>query len=120
MSNGTIVNHIKKLSFNLEENKKEKSAYYKAEEKSLINKLEEYKENHLMFILDFDKTFDNNMSERELRHVKLKQKVSGFFNSLESIQNYLNIKSFILCCQKQSKDFYKLIKNIFDNEAVTI
>ena len=90
-----------------EENKKEKSAYYKAEEKKLINRLEKYKENHLMFIL---MPFDNNMSERELRHVKLKQKVSGFFNSLESIQNYLNIKSFILCCQKQGKDFYKLIK----------
>ena len=46
---------------------------------------EKYKENNLMFILDFDMPFDNNMSERELRHVKLKQKVSGFFNSLESI-----------------------------------
>lgn len=88
--------------------------------KKLINRLEKYKENHLIFILDFGMPFDNNMSERELRHVKLKQKVSGFFNSPESIQNYLNIKSFILCCQKQGKDFYKLIKNIFDNEAVTI
>lgn len=103
-----------------EENKKEKSAYYKAEERSLINRLEKYKENHLMFILDFGMPFDNNMSERELRHVKLKQKVSGFFNSLEGAQNYLNIKSFILCCQKQGEDFYKLIKNIFDNEAVII
>ena len=37
-----------------------------------------------------------------------------------NIQNYLNIKSFILCCQKQNKDFYKLKKYIFDNEAVTI
>lgn len=37
-----------------------------------------------------------------------------------NIQNYLNIKSFILCCQKQGKDFDKLKKYIFDNEAVTI
>ena len=73
-----------------------------------------------MFILDFDMPFDNNMSDGEIIHVKLKQKVSGFFNSLECIQNYLNIKSIILCCQKQSKDFYKLIKNIFNNEAVTV
>ena len=55
---------------------------------------------------------DLNNKKKELRHVKLKQKVSGFFNSLESIQNYLNIKNFIPCCQKQGKDFYKLIKNI--------
>mgnify|MGYP004522488381 CR=1 FL=1 len=82
--------------------------------------MEKYKEDHLMVILDFGMPFDNNMPEMESRHVKLKQKVSGFFNSLKSIQNYLNIKSFILCCQKQSKYFYKLIKNIFNNEAVTV
>lgn len=37
-----------------------------------------------------------------------------------NIPNYLNIKIFILYCQKQGKDFYKLKKYIFDNEAVTI
>lgn len=69
-----------------------------------------------MFILDFDMPFDNNMSKT----YKVKIENISFFNSLEGIQNYLNIKIFILCYQKQSNDFYKLIKNIFDNEAVTI
>ena len=31
-----------------------------------------------------------------------------------NIQNYLNIKIFILCCQKQNKAFYKLKKYIFE------
>ena len=102
------------------QNKKVKSQYNKSEEKKLLKRLKKYKENHLLFIYDFSIPFDNNLSERELRHVKNKQKISGYFKSMKGLQNYLDIKSIILTCKNKSLDFYKMITNIFQNTPVTI
>ena len=40
------------------------------DEKNLIERLEKYKENHLLFAYDFSVSFTNNTSERGLRQVK--------------------------------------------------
>ena len=73
-----------------------------------------------MFLYDFSVPFDNNLSERDLRHVKIKQKVSGYFNSFKGIENYLNVKSIIGTLKKQGKDFYKEIFNIYEEIPVEI
>ena len=102
------------------ENKKIKSKYLRQEEQRLINRLKKYKENHLMFLYDFSVPFDNNLSERDLRHVKIKQKVSGHFNSMEGIKIYLHIKSIIGTLKKQGRNFYKEIFNIYEGIPVEI
>jgi hypothetical protein len=102
------------------QNKLEKSRFYKAEDKKLLNRLKKYKENHLLFLYDFNVPFDNNLSERALRHVKTKQKVSGYFSSMEGLQNYLDIKSIIITCKEQGIDFYKTIFNIYKGISVAI
>ena len=102
------------------ENKKVKSKYLRQEEQRLINRLKKYKENHLMFLYDFNVPFDNNLSERDLRHVKIKQKVSGHFNSMDGIKIYLNIKSIIGTLKKQGRNFYKEIYNIYEEIPVEI
>lgn len=102
------------------ENKKVKSKYLRKDEQRLLNRLKKYKENHLIFLYDFNMPFDNNLSERDLRHVKIKQKVSGHFNSMEGIKIYLNIKSIIGTLKKQGRNFYKEIFNIYENIPVEI
>lgn len=102
------------------ENKKTKGRYLKQEEKSLLNRLKKYKENHLMFLYDFSVPFDNNLSERDLRHIKSKQKISGYFNSFEGLEIYSNIKSIIGTLKKRGKEFYKLINNVFENIPVIL
>lgn len=102
------------------ENKKIKSKYLRQEEQRLLNRMKKYKENHLIFLYDFSMPFDNNLSERDLRHVKSKQKISGHFNSMEGIKNYLNIKSIIGTCKKQAINFYEIIWKLYENTPVTI
>lgn len=108
------------ISKGIEENRKVKSEYYKRNEKKLLNRLQKYKDNHLMFIYNFNLPFDNNLSERELRHVKSKQKISGYFKTINGLQGYLDIKSIIITCKKKCLNFYDIIKNIFENTPVTI
>lgn len=103
-----------------EENKKVKGKYLRQEEQRLLNRLKKYKENHLMFLYDFRVPFDNNLAERDLRHVKSKQKISGHFNSMEGIKIYLNIKSIIGTLKKRGQNFYNKIFKIYENIPVSI
>lgn len=102
------------------QNKKVKSKHLRQEEQRLQNRLKKYKKNHIMFLYDFSVPFDNNLAERDLRHVKIKQKVSGHFNSMEGQKIYLNIKSIIGTLKKQGRNFYKEIFNIYENIPVVI
>lgn len=108
------------IELGVEQNKQVKSKYYRNEEKKLLNRLRKYKENHLKFIYDFEISFDNNMAERDLRHVKSKQKISGCFRSDKGQESYLDIKSIILSLKKQCRDTYSAIKKIYMNIPVEI
>ena len=103
-----------------EENKKIKSKFLRQEEQRLLNRLKKYKENHLMFLYDFSVPFDNNLAERDLRHIKVKQKISGHFNSMEGMKIFANIESIISTLKKQGKNFYTEIYNIYENIPVCI
>lgn len=104
----------------IKENKKLRSKYYKEEERKLLRRLETYKDNHLLFAYDFTIPFDNNQSERDLRNVKSKLKISGCFRNENGMQNYLNLQSIIGTCRKKSLNFYQTIENIFKNIPVEI
>ena len=102
------------------ENKKIKQKFLRQEEQKLLNRLKKYKENHTMFLCDFNVPFDNNLSEREIRHVKTKQKISGYFNNLETCTLYCNIKSVIITLKKQCKDFYDEFYKLYKNNPVLV
>ena len=53
-----------------EENQKTKYKYARKDEKKLLNRMEKYMGNHLLFLQDFEVPFDDNMSERDLRKAK--------------------------------------------------
>ena len=59
-----------------EENRNTRHTYAKKEEKKLLNQMEKYRHNHLLFLHDFSVPFDNNMSKRDLRKVKNREKMA--------------------------------------------
>ena len=102
------------------ENKLLRKSHLKSEEKALLNKLTKYKKSHLLFIEDFSVPYDNNLSERDLRAIKTKKKVSGMHKAFESLVDYCNIRSIISTCKKQGLNYWHILSDIMNNNPITI
>lgn len=98
----------------LEENEKDSSSYYSNNEKTLIYRIMEYRDNYIYWILDFDIPFTNNQSERNLRGIKSKMKVSGQFQNVDRASDYANIRSYIETCRLYGKNEYDALKRLIE------
>ena len=104
----------------LEQNKKTPSKYLREKEKAVLKMLMKYKPNYLNYIKDFELPFDNNLSERDLRPVKTKKKISGCHRTFEGLKDYCNIRTIISTCIKQGINYFEFFRNILDNKTIPI
>ena len=96
--------------------KNTKSRFYQKEERKLLNRLKKYRDNHLLFAVDFSVPFDNNLSERDLRMVKTKCKVSGCFRSLDGAKTFANLMSVTKTAIKKNMSPFVAIRSVFNGE----
>lgn len=85
---------------------------------NLYKRMEKYMDNHLLFINDFSIPFENNQAERDVRMLKSKIKVSGYFSMLEGAQDFLTIRSVLQSCIKQKMNTYHSIQQLFDGDKI--
>ena len=100
------------------ENQKIDSKFYKDKAMKLTRRCEKYKGNHLAYIYDFNIPFDNNLSERDLRIIKTKTKISGGFRSEEGSQIYCDAISIIKTSKRRGTNPFKAILDIFNNKVL--
>jgi transposase len=68
---------------------------------NLLLRFSTRKEDTLRFLHDPSVPFTNNQAERDVRMMKLRQKISGGFRSLEGASDFAIIRSFLSTAKKQ-------------------
>lgn len=96
-----------------------KSNAYKKDEIRLLNRMEKYVHNHLLFLEKFYVPFSNNRAEADVRHVKIIQKI-GKFRSVEGANNYVITRSCYSTYQKNKVKIYDSLKLLLNNQPTLI
>jgi len=90
----------------------------KTKPRNLIERFRDYADDILRFFYDFKVPFDNNFSERDIRMMKVKQKISGCFRSFDGARFFARIRSFIVTARKQNVNVFKALKNLFMDSSI--
>lgn len=90
----------------------------KKEEKALLNRLVKYKENHLLFLYDFQIHYSDNMSEKDLRICKNREKMAGGFRTASGRDMYCKIMSFIETVKRRKQNIYGSIMELMKGRPV--
>jgi len=90
----------------------------RSEFNAMLNRLTKFKDSYLLFMRDYKVPFTNNLTERDLRNEKTKEKVSGLFRSWKGIEDHSKVRSFLSTLKKRGKDLFCAIKKVIGKEPV--
>lgn len=79
----------------------------------LLNRLIKHRDWVLIFLYDPLVPFTNNQAERDIRMLKVQQKVSGYFKTEEGARDYCRIRSYILTMQKRGMNKHEALTQLF-------
>ncbi len=98
----------------------DQNRYFGPDERALIFRLQHYKQNYFEWIKDFSIPTTNNLSERSLRFVKTKDKVSGQFQSIEYAEYFADIRTYLETCSRNGVNEYKALLRLTKNNPFSI
>lgn len=85
--------------------------------RNFLERLRSQKASVLGFMYDFEVPFDNNQAERDLRMMKLKQKISGSFRSQHGSKRFCRIRGYISTLRKQGRNVLDALISLFSGKS---
>ncbi len=84
--------------------------------KNLLDRFVGYKGDILRFMSDFKVPFDNNQAERDVRMMKVQQKISGTFRSVQGACSFCRIRGYISTVKKNNLSVIDAIGAVFNGK----
>jgi len=94
-----------------------KRSGYEKKAFNLLTRLDRHRADVLRFALDFSVPFDNNQAERDIRMVKLQQKISGSWRTLAGARNFCAIRSYVSTMRKHDADILCGLRLLFEGQV---
>jgi transposase len=91
-----------------------KGKYKRTKGRNLLERLQKFKSAVLAFAFNAEVPFTNNQAERDIRPVKVKQKISGCFRTFKGAEHYARIAGFISTTRKHKLNVFKELCNVFN------
>lgn len=82
---------------------------------NLLRRLDLFGDDVLRFATDFSVPFDNNTAERDVRMVKIAQKISGGFRTADGAETFLAFRSYLSTATKQGVNLLDALQQLFDH-----
>jgi transposase len=84
---------------------------------NLLLRLDTYEDDVLRFAADFAVPFDNNLCERDVRMIKIAQKISGGFRTTEGAEAFLALRSYLSTAAKQGMHRLEVLQQLFNGDT---
>src|SRR5665647_817412 len=85
---------------------------------NLLNRLDRDRGAVLLFMHDFRVPYTNNQAEQDVRMIKVQQKVSGSFRTLEGAKKFCRIRGYISTLRKKGHSVLEGLRLAFDGNPV--
>jgi transposase len=81
---------------------------------SLVKRLDLYQDDVLRFATDFTVPFDNNQAERDIRMIRLQQKISTSWRAEHGIDAFLTVRSYLSTARKHGNNALDVLRDLFN------
>lgn len=87
--------------------------------RNLLERLDTQRANVLRFLDDLTVPFDNNLAERDLRMVKVRQKISGTFRTTAGAQAFGTVRGYLGTAKKQGQPLLTALRSVLHGDPWT-